>query len=205
MSETLRKFYPQDQTPRERLTFLLDQLSDLDTLPDKRLEPVLVPARMPGKKLKLATDPARKLDNKPKPRRSQARKSNRKAKPESNSFHAVLSESAKKQVVDNPKPELVEPPFRQWLLLTGKVLFGGFARMGSLLRARYSKPAAKRLSLSQVVSLGEKRFVAIVKVEDREFLVGGSASGLSLLAPLEKTSDPAHRRDRGSGVEGWSQ
>jgi hypothetical protein len=205
MSETLRKFYPQDQTPRERLAFLLDQLSDLDTSPDKKLEPVLVPARIPAKKLNLAADPVRKPDHKPKRRRSQARKPNRKSPPEPTSFHAVLSDSAKKLATDSPKTESAESPLRQWLRLTGNVLFGGIARLGSLIRARYSKPATKRLSLSQVVSMGEKRFVAIVKVEEREFLVGGSASGLSLLAQLDKTSDPAHRRDRGSGVERRSQ
>jgi Flagellar biosynthesis protein, FliO len=207
MSETLRKSYPQEQTPRERLAFLLDQLSELDPILDKKLEPVLVPARMSDKKmkLKLEPDPARKPDHELKPRRSQARKPNRKSKPERNSFHAVLADSAKKQTVENPKTEPAESPFRLWMQLTQKLLFGGLGRISTFLRARYSKPATKRLSLSQVVSLGEKRFVAIVKVQDREFLVGGSASGLSLLAPLGKTSEPADRRNRGSGVEGRSQ
>jgi len=209
MSETLRKSYPQDQTPRERLAFLLDQLSELDPLPEKKLEPV--PVRMTDKKLRLepspARMPARKLepDKKRKPQRSQARKSNKKSRPERNSFHAVLSESAKKHAVENQKHDPVESTFRQWLRLTKEVVFGGLTRMGSSIHARYRKPAAKRLSLSQVVSLGEKRFVAIVKVEDREFLIGGAASGLSLLSQLGKTSEPADRRNRGSGVEGRSQ
>jgi hypothetical protein len=193
------------------LAFLLDQLSELDTFPDKKPVPV------PDKKLRLAPSPARMPERKPepdtarkparkrKPQRSHARKPNTKAKPERNSFHAVLNDSAKKQAADNPISAPVESTFRQWLQLTHKIAFGWLTRMGSLLHARYSKQATKRLSLSQVVSLGEKRFVAIVKVEDREFLVGGSASSLSLLAPLEKTSDPAHRRDRGSGLERRSQ
>jgi hypothetical protein len=212
MSETLRKSYPQDQTPRERLAFLLDQLSELDTLPEKKLEPV--PVRMPDKKLRLEPSPARMPDRNPepgttrkpdrKPKRSHARKPNKKAKPERNSFHAVLRDSAKKQPKVNPKQEPVESTFRQWLRLTKEVVFGGLTRMGSSLHARYRKPGAKRLSLSQVVSLGEKRFVAIVKVEDREFLIGGAASGLSLLAQLGKTPEPADRRNRGSGVQGRS-
>ena len=210
MSETLRKSYPQDQTPRERLAFLLDQLSELDTIPDKKMEPVLVPARTPCKKLKLEPNAPRTPGKKLKSQRSQTRKASkkttpRKTIPERSSFHAVLSGSAKKQAVDNSKSEPVESAFSMWLRLTHKIVFGGLARMGSLLRSRYSKPAAKRLSLSQVVSLGEKRFVAIVKVEDREFLVGGSASGLSLLSQLEKPSDTVHRRDRGSGADGRSR
>jgi hypothetical protein len=70
MSETLRKSYPQDQTPRERLAFLLDQLSELDTIPDKKMEPVLVPARMPGKKLKLEPNAPRTPGKKLKTQRS---------------------------------------------------------------------------------------------------------------------------------------
>jgi flagellar biogenesis protein FliO len=80
----------------------------------------------------------------------------------------------------------------------------GLARIWSWLHSKYTKSAGKRLRLSEVVSLGDKRFVALVKVEDREFLVGGASSGLSLLAQLEKTSEPAHGRKRGIGGEGHS-
>jgi hypothetical protein len=38
--------------------------------------------------------------------------------------------------------------------------------------------------VSETISLGEKRFVAIVAVEGREFLIGGGVSGMSLLAQL---------------------
>jgi hypothetical protein len=55
-------------------------------------------------------------------------------------------------------------------------------RHGSgLLAAR----AVRRLRLVETLSLGEKRFVSIVKVDGEQFLLGGSASSLTLLAKLD--------------------
>lgn len=45
--------------------------------------------------------------------------------------------------------------------------------------------SSKRLLLCESVSLGEKRFLAIVKVDDRQFLVGGAAGNVSMLAKLD--------------------
>lgn len=42
----------------------------------------------------------------------------------------------------------------------------------------------KQLRVSDTVSLGEKRFIALVHVEGQKFLIGGGASGVSLLAEL---------------------
>lgn len=52
------------------------------------------------------------------------------------------------------------------------------------LRSKYAMSVTKRLRVSEIVSLGEKRFVAVVCLEGREFLVGGGASGVSLLTSL---------------------
>lgn len=43
---------------------------------------------------------------------------------------------------------------------------------------------SKRLQVAETVSLGEKRFVAVIKVDGREFLIGGGAANVSLLAQL---------------------
>ncbi len=43
---------------------------------------------------------------------------------------------------------------------------------------------SKRLTVTETVSLGDKRFVSIVKVDDRHFLIGGSASSINLLTDL---------------------
>lgn len=45
---------------------------------------------------------------------------------------------------------------------------------------------SKRLQVAETVSLGEKRFVSIVKVDGMEFLVGGSASNVCLLTELKQ-------------------
>jgi hypothetical protein len=56
---------------------------------------------------------------------------------------------------------------------------------------------AKQLRVTETVSLGEKRFVAVVHVEGRKFLIGGGASAVSLLTQLGEESGvpslaPAH-------------
>lgn len=58
----------------------------------------------------------------------------------------------------------------------------------SWIQARYSASTTKRLRVAEVASLGDKRFVALVTVEGREFLIGGGASGVSLLTPLEMSA-----------------
>jgi hypothetical protein len=44
----------------------------------------------------------------------------------------------------------------------------------------------KRLRVSESVSLGEKRFIAVVQLDGKEFLVGGAPNSLSLLANVGK-------------------
>jgi len=85
-----------------------------------------------------------------------------------------------------------EPPFlatarsaqrveqKAWQQLASRVV----SRAWLFLQAKYKTSTAKRLRVSETISLGEKRFVAIVAVEGREFLIGGGTSGMSLLAQL---------------------
>ena len=47
------------------------------------------------------------------------------------------------------------------------------------------QPRRKRLKVAETVSLGEKRFIAVVQVDGVEFLVGGAPNALSVLAHLE--------------------
>jgi hypothetical protein len=61
---------------------------------------------------------------------------------------------------------------------------GMLARTWSWLHTKYKLTATKRLRVAETVSLGEKRFVSIVCVEGREYLIGGGSSGISLLAQL---------------------
>jgi hypothetical protein len=53
----------------------------------------------------------------------------------------------------------------------------------------------KRLHVAESVSLGDKRFVAVVHVDGLQFLIGGSATSVSLLAQLSP------RREFNSSLE----
>jgi hypothetical protein len=55
--------------------------------------------------------------------------------------------------------------------------------------------AEKQLRVSESLSLGEKRFVAILHVEGRKFLIGGGASGVSLLTTLDPAQTPTNAAD----------
>lgn len=60
-----------------------------------------------------------------------------------------------------------------------------------------SQQGKKRLRVCESVSLGEKRFVAVIQVDGEQFLVGGSSSSVATLAHLERTrefSDVFQRR-----------
>jgi hypothetical protein len=60
------------------------------------------------------------------------------------------------------------------------------------LQAKYASSATKRLRVAEMVPLGEKRFLAVVCVEGREFLVGGGASGVSVVTQLDAARNSAH-------------
>jgi hypothetical protein len=47
----------------------------------------------------------------------------------------------------------------------------------------------KRLRVCESVSLGEKRFIAVVQVDGEQFLVGGSSSSISTLARLDRPGE----------------
>lgn len=46
---------------------------------------------------------------------------------------------------------------------------------------------AKAMRLCETISLGEKRFLAIVQVDEERILIGGSASAVALLTRLPET------------------
>jgi hypothetical protein len=54
---------------------------------------------------------------------------------------------------------------------------------------RSASVAPKQLRVEDTVSLGEKRFVAIVHAEGRRFLIGGGSAGVSLLKQLDENPE----------------
>jgi len=59
---------------------------------------------------------------------------------------------------------------------------GLWARLARFFRMRTPE---KRLRVCESVSLGEKRFLAIVRVDSESFLLGGSTGNVSMLAKLQ--------------------
>ncbi len=47
----------------------------------------------------------------------------------------------------------------------------------------------KQLRVAETLALGEKRFVAILHADGHKFLIGGGASGVSLLTQLDETQE----------------
>jgi flagellar biogenesis protein FliO len=70
----------------------------------------------------------------------------------------------------------------------------GWRRMTAQLKVRR---APRRLCLCETVSLGEKRFVAVVRFERHQFLVGGTANSIVLLARLGQARLPRVRDEHG--------
>lgn len=58
----------------------------------------------------------------------------------------------------------------------------------------------RNLRLGETLALGEKRFLAVVFVENRKFLVGGAANSLSLLAELGRDETPHTQQVSRNGV-----
>jgi hypothetical protein len=65
------------------------------------------------------------------------------------------------------------------------VLREAWARVGQV-RVRQNR---RRLRVCETVPLGEKRFVAVIQVDDKQFLVGGASNSVSLLAQLDKPAE----------------
>ena len=65
-------------------------------------------------------------------------------------------------------------------------------------------PRSRRLQVHETVQLGEKRFVSILRVDGEQFLIGGSPTGISLLAALEPDHPTVLRAEPG-GIRGPAQ
>ena len=65
-------------------------------------------------------------------------------------------------------------------------LFAVFtAHAANLHKGLKRRRSVRRLRLSETLSLGEKRFLAVVQFQQQEFLVGGTGNSIALLARLD--------------------
>ncbi len=106
------------------------------------------------------------------------------------------------QAVAQPAPAPEPPPVEEHAAAPHEV-GAHFARslkelaagIGAAWRWFRARPTAqqkgKRLRVVETVSLGEKRFAAVIHIDGSQFLIGGGADGVSLLATLDGGAPPA--------------
>lgn len=121
------------------------------------------------------------------------------------SFQSVLRDCAQMQLGRWSPLRYVLSLFHRSESQSKPIRIGKLARAWEWTREKYTLSATKRLRVSETVALGEKRFVAIVSVEGREFLIGGGTAGVSLLAQLGLPPAPEDARLQGFGGEGGAQ
>jgi hypothetical protein len=111
--------------------------------------------------------------------------------PDPGSFLAALNSYAgdqKLNALKHQKVNRIHPPKRDSQRPSKP---GALKRAFSWLHRNYTASATKQLRVAETVSLGEKRFVAIIHAEGHKYLVGGGATGVSLLAQLGKLPEIA--------------
>jgi flagellar biogenesis protein FliO len=65
--------------------------------------------------------------------------------------------------------------------------------LGGTLRAR----PVRRLRLCETLSLGDRRFLAVIEFEDQRFLVGGTAASVALLSTLSPAEQGSRAEECG--------
>ena len=117
------------------------------------------------------------------------------------SFHAALSGCAQTRMSQGSTFRYISSLFRLTASQPKQTYSSALTRTWEWMHAKYTLSATKRLRVSETVTLGEKRFVAILSVEGREFLIGGGPSGVSLLANLGPASESEEKVLRAFGAD----
>jgi flagellar biogenesis protein FliO len=80
-------------------------------------------------------------------------------------------------------------PVRQQMPTAARVLFDVLARIAGAIRKLVTvQRAQKQLRVCETVSLGDKRFVAVIQIEQERFLIGGATNSVSLLTRLAESA-----------------
>ncbi|MBB6145008.1 hypothetical protein HNQ77_002964 [Silvibacterium bohemicum] len=108
------------------------------------------------------------------------------------SFRASLSQIAQSHSVLQWPRLQIAPDFLARFKQQQQPLVNTVTRVWAWLHKKYTVTTNKRLRVAETVSLGEKRFVALITIEGREFLIGGGTAGVSLLAQLGAGQETAN-------------
>lgn len=107
------------------------------------------------------------------------------------SFMNALLESSNTVVADTPKftPKPAEERIeKQKIALPATAVF--LIRGWEWFKKNQRFTATKQMRVAETVQLGDKRFIALVHLEGRRYLIGGGTSGVSLLTQLEGAAEP---------------
>lgn len=103
-------------------------------------------------------------------------------------FHEVLRDCGEIPLQSRARFSTSSWPYRPQTMTKQKISKPGtLTRAMSWLKKQYPTVQEKRMRVAENIPLGEKRFVALVTVDGREFLIGGSSSGVSLLSCWESS------------------
>jgi len=101
-------------------------------------------------------------------------------------FHEVLRDCGDIPVQSRARLSASSWPYRPKVMQKQRIAKpGSLNRAMSWLKKQYPAIQEKRLRVVENIPLGEKRFVALITVDGREFLIGGGASSVSLLSQWE--------------------
>ena len=104
-------------------------------------------------------------------------------------FHEILRDCEEKPLQNRARLSESSWPYRPKVMQKQKLPQPStLTRALSWLKKQYPVVHEKRLQVSENIQLGEKRFVALVTVDGREFLIGGGPTGVSLLSQWESGS-----------------
>ena len=93
-------------------------------------------------------------------------------------FRMTMQRQAEGGVLAQRPQRLTMPPYASSLVVKLQTAW-------KWVDEKYAKQrVVKRLKVAETVSLGEKRFVSILRVDGAEYLIGTSAGSVSLLASL---------------------
>jgi flagellar biogenesis protein FliO len=81
------------------------------------------------------------------------------------------------------------PRFSSVLFRTSGCLLDVIRQLQKQFAKVHIRQNKKRLRVCETVQLGEKRIVAVIQVDDKQFLVGGGSNSIALLAELEKPAE----------------
>lgn len=106
---------------------------------------------------------------------------------------AASQEASAAETVSRPAVEMSSldmPSAVRRLRRPARLESNPLVRVWSWVNRKYTLSATRQLRVTDTVSLGDKRFVAVVHVGGQKFLIGGGAQGVSLLTKLEDEDGP---------------